>query len=118
MRLLRLLTTLLLIVTLPAYAWASLGLSSHCPMEQARGAALADGSDCCDPADPGDSGEGKGSKSQPCKAGQECKAGSLYQPRPERVALPAPAAREIPSAVRHLFVSRDSTGVWRPPRFL
>lgn len=116
MRLLRLVTALLLIVTLPAYAWSSLGLSERCAMQDPPPAALAEGGHaCCDPMDPAD---GSGGESHPCKAGQDCKGGSLYHPGIESVDAPVPAVRVVSPIPRHLFVSQGPPGVWRPPRSL
>jgi hypothetical protein len=115
MRCFRRLIALLLMVTLPAYAWAALGVAEACPMQAMMPMADAaeGGHACCDPAD-GDYGQPD--KPHPCKPGQECKTASLYQPLFPRLAQPVVAAATVVSAVESLLLSRDPTGVWRPPR--
>jgi len=114
MRFFRRLIALLLMVTLPAYAWAAVGVSEFCPMQSVSMIEMADADHpCCDPAD---GGQGQPDGQNPCKPGQECKTGSLYQPAFPRAAQPVVAAAVVVSAVESLLLSRDPTGVWRPPR--
>ncbi len=108
----RRLIALLLMVTLPAYASAALSLPQVCPMQ----ASMMDMADaCCESAD--DDG-GQPGEEHPCKPGQECKTGSLFQPKFPRFAQPFVAAETVVLAVESLLLSRDPTGVWRPPRSL
>lgn len=110
----RRLIALLLMVTLPAYAWAALALPEVCPMQSTPMMEMASTGDaCCDPAD-GD--HGQPDKPHPCKPGQECKSSNLHQPVFPRLAQPFVAAATVVSAVESPVFSRDPTGVWRPPR--
>lgn len=110
---LRRLIALLLMVTLPAYAWAALGLPDVCPMQGMDQVELADsGHDCCDPTD----GEhGQPNKRHPCKTGQECKTGNLHRWAFASIAQVIVAAEPIVSAAESPLLSQDPTGVWRPP---
>jgi hypothetical protein len=119
MHLFRRLIALLLIVTLPAYAWAALGLPEACPMQTVPAAEMtAAGHACCEVAEAAHDESPQPGKSHPCKPGQQCKTGSLYHlqvPPTARVHITPgtlAAATEIP------ILSRDPTGVWRPPRSL
>lgn len=120
MRLFRRLIALLLMVTLPAFAWAALGLPDACPMQSMSMEAMAEaGHDCCDPAAAQtDDGSGQTDHDHGCKPGQECKTGSLYEPQFPRTAQPPPAASAVAPSAESLILSRTPTGVWRPPRFL
>lgn len=117
---LRRLIALLLMLTLPAYAWAALGLSELCPMQSSAPmvempmAEMA-GTDhtCCDGVE-GD--HSRPDKPHPCKPGQECKAGSLYQPALPRLPHALPVSDTVVAAAESSVLSRDPTGVWRPPR--
>lgn len=113
------LIALLLIVTLPAYAWAALGLPEACPMQTVPAAEMtATGHACCEVAEAANDESPLPGNSNPCKPGQQCKTGSLYHPQvPPTARVPVKsgtlvAATEIP------ILSRDPTGVWRPPRSL
>jgi hypothetical protein len=107
----RRLIALLLMVTLPAYAWAALALPEVCPMQPTPMAEMGDAGDaCCDPMD------GQPDKPHPCKPGQECKSSSLYQPALPRLARPSVTAETVVSVVESPVLSRDPSGVWRPPR--
>lgn len=115
---LRRLIALLLMLTLPAYAWAALGLSELCPMQSsATMAPMAEMLDtdhaCCDEAE-GD--HGQPDKPHTCKPGQECKAGSLYQPGLPRLPHALPPSDAVVATAESTVLSRDPTGVWRPPR--
>lgn len=111
----RRLIALLLMVTLPAYASAALSLPEVCPMQSSMMEMADSGHTCCDSVD--DAG-GQPDEEHPCKPGQECKTGSLYQPEFPRSAQPFVAAPTVVPAVESLLLSRDPTGVWRPPRSL
>src|SRR5574338_384201 len=114
MHLARRLIALLLMVTLPAYAWAALGLPEACPMQTAPMVEMASvGHACCDHA----SGHhGQPGKHHPCKPGQECKVGSLYQPEFPHVPQAFVADATVASTAESSLLSRDPAGVWRPPR--
>lgn len=117
MRPLRHLTVLLLIFTLPIYGWAALGLWQNCPMQSMSVEALADsGHDCCDPA--ADRSDGDQGQPHGCKPGQECKTGSLYDPRIPRLGDVLVAADGVNAAPPDVVLSRDPAGLWRPPRTL
>jgi len=119
MRALRHLTALLLIVTLPVYAWAALGLLQFCPMQSVPMAEMADAGDaCCDPEAPADRDHGQPDRAHPCKSGQECKTGSLYDPQLPRLGESLVAADSVITAPEAPILSRDPAGFWRPPRSL
>lgn len=112
---LRRLIALLLMVTLPAYAWAALGLSEPCPMQSSTPVAEMpeNGHACCDEAE---DDHDRPDKPHPCKPGQECKAGSLYQPALPRLPHALPVSDTVVATAVPSVLSRDPTGVWRPPR--
>ncbi len=112
----RRLIALLLMVTLPAYAWAALALPEVCPMQSMPTMEMVDaGNTCCDPAS-GD--HGHPDKPHPCKPGQQCKTGSFH-PLPFPSAAQAPVTPDVIATVAETPVlSRDPAGIWRPPRIL
>jgi hypothetical protein len=81
-----------------------------CPMKTMGMAMMGDmGQDCChDMKSPSDHGK-------PCKPGQECKSGSLFQ-----VSFVKPVTRLSSPLVLSLFSdflpTQAPSGVWRPPR--
>ncbi|MBI1907264.1 MAG: hypothetical protein HYS20_13685 [Rhodocyclales bacterium] len=113
MRLFRRLIALFLMVTLPAYAWATLDLAQACPMQAAVMEMGDCGHACCDPVG---NEQGQPDKPHPCKPGQECKTGGLYQPELPRTTSAFQAATILGPAAASLLASRDPSGVWRPPR--
>ena len=111
---------LLLMMTLPAYAWAVLGVSVACPMLAMPMAEMADvGGACCGPADvPAGDAHGQPGKADPCKPGQECKTGNLYDPQFPPRGEPIAASDVVVAVTISPIVTRDPAGVWRPPRSL
>lgn len=115
----RRLIALLLIGTLPAYAWAALGLPEACPMRTMPAAeATAAVHACCEIGAAANDESPQPGKSNPCKPGQQCKTGSLYHlqvPTPARVDV-TPSTLAVATEIS--VPSRGPTGVWRPPRSL
>ena len=104
---------LLLMMTLPAYAWAVLGVSEVCPMQAMPMAEMGDiGHACCAPADGENSQPGK---AHPCKPGQERKSGNLYDAQLPRLGEHFAASDVVVAATVSAIVARDPGGVWRPP---
>lgn len=106
----------LLIATLPAYAWAMLGVPQTCPVQGTPVAATsAAGHTCCDIAAAGDEAPQSG-QGMPCKAGQQCQGGSLFHLPNARAASPCVGPVLIAAVAETPIHSRDSTNIWRPPR--
>ena len=116
----RRLTALLLMVTLPAYAGAALGLSELCPMRSAPMSEAADGGHpCCDPAGmPADAEHGMPDTSPPCKPGQECKSASLFHPLVPPATQPFMATATVVAGPESAVPAGDASRLWRPPRAL
>lgn len=117
MRTLKRLTAMLLILALPVYAWAALGVTWVCPMDAVPMAGMTGaGHACCDVAKASaESAQDRSDKAHPCKPGQECKAGSLYEPQLSRTGESPVAADGVIATPESPVLSRDPTGVWRPP---
>jgi hypothetical protein len=112
----RRLIALLLMVTLPAYAAAALSLSGICPMQSTQSTGMADtGHACCEQAD---DDHGQPDKQHNCKSGQECNSVSLNLPAFPPIEQSLVVAPTVVSTPESLVLSRDPTGVWRPPRSL
>lgn len=112
----RQLIALLLMVTLPAYAAAALSLSEVCPMQSTQSTGMADtGHACCEQ---GDDDHGQPDKQHNCKPGQECNSVSLNLPTFPRIEQSLVASPTVVSTAESVVLSRDPTGVWRPPRSL
>ena len=118
MHFVRRLIALLLIVALPAYAWAALGLPTACAGMNAPAAQRADAAHpCCQTADAaGEEGSSQPAKSAPCKPGYQCKTGSLLY-------LQVPLIPQVPTTpstlagkVESPHFADDPAGIWRPPR--
>jgi len=119
MHVFRRLIALLLIVTLPAYAWAALALPEACPMQAAPAAEMSDaGHACCEAAEAASDKSPQPGKSNPCKPGQQCKTGSLYHQQVPRAAQASVAHDVIAAVAETPVLSRDPAGIWRPPRIL
>lgn len=115
----RRLIALLLIFTLPAYAWAALGLPEACRMkavEAVQEPAVAH--TCCASGQMSDDASQQSDPGTPCKLGQLCKTGTLSY-LPASFLAPAPLAPCLLAAVGESQVpSRLPDAIWRPPRFL
>ena len=115
MRTLRSTLILLLCLALPAYGYAALGIvQPPCPMQMGEAAmSMADGAhDCCLDADTA------AKTGHPCKSGQECKVGSLFQFATPQFAFLFTAASPALPALSLPPIANDPSGVWRPPRAL
>lgn len=108
MKHLRRLLLVLLSITLPVYGWASIAVASPCPM-QAGSATMKPGGTCCQDTDHAKSGN-------PCKAGQECQTGALYQPTIAAVLPVVPRSTVIATLPEPQLAAGDPAFVWRPPR--
>lgn len=112
------LIAVLLIVTLPIYGWAALGLPGTCPMQGTSAAQTsAAGHGCCknDKMAPGDDGSTQPADGSPCQAGQQCQTGSLHHPQAN--ACRAGTVPVVPVvAAAPAIVSPDPAGIWHPPR--
>ncbi|WP_296216488.1 hypothetical protein [Pseudomonas sp. UBA2684] len=109
---LRLLLTLLLILSLPLKGLASGELpAAPCPM-QAAGMSMASEmlSDCCL------DGDSTTAHELSCKPGQDCKAGSLYQLAGLTFSLPLPVPSRNSLYLPDTPLQQSPSGVWRPPR--
>jgi hypothetical protein len=124
MRIFRLLTILMTLLTLPGYGLAGMqARSCRSQMSAANPTAIA--GDCC----PGKSGQGdsckesgksglpgKNTPCSQCKAGYNCKSPQSYEPV-HLIALPAIAPRlAIAVCPVSLPLSTSPDGRWRPPR--
>lgn len=119
MHFIRRLIALLLIVTLPAYAWAALALPEACPMAAAPVGQMGDaGHDCCETVEAVDDASSQPAKSTPCKPGQQCKTGSFHPPQFLSTAQAPVAPDMIATVAETPVLSRDPAGIWRPPRIL
>jgi hypothetical protein len=130
-RILRLLTVLVTLLSLPAYGLAGLAHARSC---QTQGAAatgsVATGGlvvtgDCCpgksDPGAPckrlGDNPDKNGGCT-PCKAGFSCKSPQSYEPT-HLLVTDTPPLRLTPIArPPTLLLSHSPDGLWRPPRLI
>lgn len=118
MHVVRRLIALLLILALPAYAGAALGLPTACAGMNAPAAQRADAAHpCCQTTDAaGEEGSSQPAKSAPCKPGYQCKTGSLLHlqvpPIPQVPTTPGTLAAKVESP----HFADDPAGIWRPPR--
>lgn len=118
MHIFRRLIALLLIGTLPAYAWAALALEA-CPMQAAPAAEMtAAGHACCEAADAANGESPQPCKSDPCKPCQQCKTGSFHPLQFPSAAHAPVATGTIAAVAKTPVLSRDPAGIWRPPRTL
>ncbi|MBI1907269.1 MAG: hypothetical protein HYS20_13710 [Rhodocyclales bacterium] len=117
MHLIRRLIALLLIVTLPVYAWAALGLPDACPMQvEAVAQAGEIGNDCCASVESDDDASSEPTERTPCKPGQQCKTGSIHPPYLPTTAQAHAAPATIVAFAESPLLSRSPAGIWRPPR--
>lgn len=113
--LLRSLLILLIAFAVPVAGWANaVGYGAQrCPMTAGglAGMQTVKGkADCCaDMATVSKTGN-------PCKAGQECKIGSLGQPAAVIAFMPVQAASPLSGFQSHPLLAAVPGGVWRPPR--
>lgn len=108
-RLLRQTVLVLFSITLPVYGWASVAIASPCPM-QMNPSSMKSGT-CCQDADHAKSGN-------PCKAGQECQTGALYQSMTAAAVPVVPQSTLVVLPVNTPYLAAAPTAVWRPPRSL
>lgn len=100
---------ILLSITLPAYGWASIAIASPCPMQMDH-SSMKSGT-CCE--DTGHAGS-----DNPCKTGQECQTGALYQ-AVTAVSMPVvPQSTLVISPAETQHIAAAPAAVWRPPRSL
>ncbi|NMG45424.1 hypothetical protein GPA22_17050 [Aromatoleum toluvorans] len=115
----RRLLALLLIVALPAYAWAAVGLPEACGIQAVPTAqAAAPGHPCCASGQMGDDTSQQSDHGTPCKLGQQCKTGSLSV---LPAAFPAPPLRApylLVADGESQVSARLPDAIWRPPRLL
>lgn len=109
---LRLYLVLLLILSLPLKGLAGIELPAPpCPMQAAGLATQVEApGDCCL------DGQTSALSEMPCKPGQDCKSGSLYQLVRIKFNLPTPTAERIAAYRDDALLSQTPAGVWRPPR--
>lgn len=105
-RWLRQLLLVLLSLTLPVYGWAAAAIASPCPMQTDHSAMKAD--TCCQDTDHADAGN-------PCKAGQECQTGALYQAMTAGLVPVVPQSTQVISPAETQLIAAALTAVWRPP---
>jgi hypothetical protein len=120
---LRLITVLVLLLTLPVYGLAGV-LQRSCQQEMTASTPVTLAGDCCPgKSDPGtsckrlsDSPLGKKGSCTACKAGYNCKSPQSYEPAPALVWLVLPARSTVSIDPPALLASHSPDGLWRPPR--
>lgn len=111
MRFTRFLLILVLSFALPIHGFAALAAVPCCPLQQDQDAAsMQTGQGCCHQGDPA------GHSDTPCKCGQMCKTGKLLQAAVAPSAFFPPGLWQPMPQSTTLAISRDASGVWRPPR--
>ena len=124
MRMLRLITLLLTLLSLPGYGLAGLAQRS-CQEQMQSSAHIAQAGDCCPgkgaPStsckQAGDSPLTKKDSCSACKAGYNCKSPQSYEPGPVLAWLLLPAHSTVSIDPPSLLTSHSPDGLWRPPRF-
>ena len=120
---LRLVTVMALLLTLPLYGLAGV-VQRSCQQEMRTSAHVTLAGDCCPgKGDPdtackrlGDSPLGKKNSCTACKAGYNCKSPQSYEPAPALVWLVLPAHSSVSIDPPFLLSSHSPDGLWRPPR--
>ena len=123
MPMLRLITVMALLLTLPIYGLAG-AVQRSCQQEMRASAHATLAGDCCpgkgdlDTACKrlGDSPLGKKDSCTACKAGYNCKSPQSYEPAPALVWLVLPPHSTVSIDPPSLLSSHSPDGLWRPPR--
>jgi hypothetical protein len=121
---LRLLTLLILCVTLPGYGLAGITNVRSCQEQMNPASHLVMAGDCC----PGKTHAGTppckragGGQKIPCgacKAGFNCKSPQTYEPTASVTVFTLPAASVVLIDPPALPLSHSPNGLWRPPRLI
>jgi hypothetical protein len=123
MRMMRIITLLITLLTLPGYGLASLSQRS-CQEEMRASTQQTLAGDCCPgKADPGtackrltDSPLGKKDTCSACKAGYNCKSPQPYEPSTTLASIVLPIHPSVSITPRSPLSSHSPDGLWRPPR--
>ena len=125
MSMLRLLTLVFTLLTLPAYGLAGIAQRS-CQQEMTASTHISLAGDCC----PGKSDQGttpckrlgdplgKKDSCTACKAGYNCKSPQSWEPAPSLVLFVFPSRSTPPVVSPSLLLSHSPDGLWRPPTLI
>ena len=124
MRILRLVTILATLLSLPGYGLAGLAQARSCQEQMSAAHQVVLAGDCCpgkaDQSAPckrlGDGPSGKNGRCSACKAGYNCKSPQPYEPN-STVTILIPVDRPTPAVESPApLLSYSPFGLWRPPR--
>lgn len=121
----RLITILVLLLTLPIYSLAGV-VQRSCQQEMNASTHVALAGDCCPGKSElgtsckrlGDGPLGKKDSCTACKAGYNCKSPQSYEPAPALVWRVPPARATVSIDPPSLLSSHSPDGLWRPPRLI
>lgn len=123
MRTFRLLTILVIALTLPGYGLAGVTHRSCQEQMSASGHAAVPGDCCPGKGDPstdckqdGSSPHGKNAPCGACKAGYNCKSPQSYEPTHVLVLMILPVGATVWAIPPPPLISHSPDGLWRPPR--
>ncbi len=122
---LRLITVLVLLLTLPIYGLAG-AVQRSCQQEMSAPTHITVAGDCCPgKSDPGTSCKklggsplGKKDSCTACKAGYNCKSPQSYEPAAVLAWIVLPAHATVSINPPSLVSSHSPDGLWRPPRLI
>lgn len=125
MRVFRLLTLMVTMLTLPGYGLAGLAHRS-CQEQMSASNHVVLAGDCCPgkvdqstPCKPSSDGPlGKNGPCTACKAGHNCKSPQSYEPTHGLVLLILPIRPNLSVDRPTLVSSHSPDGLWRPPRLI